>query len=338
MMSSKKVKPKVIVDEDSRRCGLPCVFILLSSAAIVYGIYTTSFSEIWETPSIPELRDTDETPFPVENVTIPAALMGRNVTASCSADRVHTLFFFHTDASHRKRRDLYRKTSLHENLKRRFHWEAVYFVALRNNSTLQQHLLQEGGKYGDIVQLQYEEHYFNLTYKFVLGMQWVSRHCSQAKLIAKLDDDVFFYPKQAVSFLQEYARSDDSMYCLPIKRKVLSEFYNQCRPGKRSGKHCDVVFTLQIHEIHAFCTGICIFFRRIMIGPLLRAAYYVPYVPADDVYVTNYLLSLAGFKMKTLRPNLTYDARGLPSFISLLHPYNESKFLTLWKDASQSIK
>ncbi|XP_064485600.1 uncharacterized protein LOC135398108 [Ornithodoros turicata] len=157
MMSSTKVKPKVNVDEDSRRCGLPCVFFLLSSAVILHVIYTTSFSEIWETPSIPELRDTDETPFPAENVTIPAALMGPTVTASCSADRVHTLFFFHTDASHRKRRDLYRKTSLHENLKRRFHWEAVYFVALRNNSTLQQHLLQEGEKYGDIVQLQYDE-------------------------------------------------------------------------------------------------------------------------------------------------------------------------------------
>lgn len=48
----------------------------------------------------------------------------------------------------------------------------------------------EAKKYGDIVQGNFQEAYRNLTYKHVMGLMWVNRHCDTAQYVIKMDDDI----------------------------------------------------------------------------------------------------------------------------------------------------
>ncbi|MCL4144272.1 UNVERIFIED_CONTAM: hypothetical protein GTU68_009978 [Idotea baltica] len=56
--------------------------------------------------------------------------------------------------------------------------------------TPQDQIREENIIHRDIIQGNFKEHYHNLTYKHVMGLQWVNTFCSQAKYIIKMDDDI----------------------------------------------------------------------------------------------------------------------------------------------------
>ena len=50
-------------------------------------------------------------------------------------------------------------------------------------------IMFESEKYGDIIQEDYVDHYHNMSYKAISAVRWITRYCSQAKLVIKSDDD-----------------------------------------------------------------------------------------------------------------------------------------------------
>ncbi|KAH9503631.1 hypothetical protein Btru_067021 [Bulinus truncatus] len=69
--------------------------------------------------------------------------------------------------------------------------KVFFFIGLVNDSLTQSKLLQEGQKFGDIVQGSFIDSYRNLTFKAVFVYSWLSEHCKGLKLLLRLDDDVF---------------------------------------------------------------------------------------------------------------------------------------------------
>ncbi len=53
----------------------------------------------------------------------------------------------------------------------------------------------------DII-LWHMTHYRNLTYKHIMGLKWVSTHCSNAHTVVKVDDDTFVNIFQLTTFLK----------------------------------------------------------------------------------------------------------------------------------------
>lgn len=53
-------------------------------------------------------------------------------------------------------------------------------------------ILQENGRFGDLVQGNFIEAYRNLTYKHIMGLNWAATYCSNAKYVVKMDDDTVF--------------------------------------------------------------------------------------------------------------------------------------------------
>lgn len=49
----------------------------------------------------------------------------------------------------------------------------------------------ENNRFGDILQGTFTEHYRNLTYKHIMGLEWASKNCA-ARFIIKIDDDTVF--------------------------------------------------------------------------------------------------------------------------------------------------
>nr|XP_048687434.1 beta-1,3-galactosyltransferase 2-like [Caretta caretta] len=61
----------------------------------------------------------------------------------------------------------------------------------RYGSPLQRLLEEESALHRDIIQQDFLDTYNNLTLKTLMGMEWVSRHCSNASYVMKADSDIF---------------------------------------------------------------------------------------------------------------------------------------------------
>ncbi|XP_061541459.1 N-acetyllactosaminide beta-1,3-N-acetylglucosaminyltransferase 2-like [Phycodurus eques] len=64
-------------------------------------------------------------------------------------------------------------------------------------------LRMEGQNYGDIVQWNFSDTFFNLTLKDVLFWKWFSGHCGQTRFVFKGDDDVFVNTPNMIAYLHD---------------------------------------------------------------------------------------------------------------------------------------
>lgn len=65
------------------------------------------------------------------------------------------------------------------------------------NKIRQQQLDAEAELHGDIVQADFVDSYDNLSYKTLMGLDWVNEYCPQAKYVYKFDDDSAWGPQWA---------------------------------------------------------------------------------------------------------------------------------------------
>ncbi|XP_073480251.1 beta-1,3-galactosyltransferase 2-like isoform X2 [Aquarana catesbeiana] len=62
----------------------------------------------------------------------------------------------------------------------------------------QRMLEEESETFGDIVQQDFMDTYYNLTLKTLMGMEWVVKFCPTTSYVMKIDDDVFLNPDYLV--------------------------------------------------------------------------------------------------------------------------------------------
>ena len=96
--------------------------------------------------------------------------------------------------SNRDRRSILRRSwaSL-ENLNRfkGVTYKVVYIVGRNSNKSSLVELHREMKKFGDIIQGNIEETYFNLTLKVQMGVDWAVRFCTCFDYVLKTDDDMY---------------------------------------------------------------------------------------------------------------------------------------------------
>ncbi|XP_023251794.1 N-acetyllactosaminide beta-1,3-N-acetylglucosaminyltransferase 2-like [Seriola lalandi dorsalis] len=61
----------------------------------------------------------------------------------------------------------------------------------------------ESKRYGDIIQWDFKDTFYNLTLKDVLFWSWFSRSCGRTRFVFKGDDDVFVNTPKMITYLQE---------------------------------------------------------------------------------------------------------------------------------------
>lgn len=59
------------------------------------------------------------------------------------------------------------------------------------DSSLQRNIQEESHVHHDIIQQDYQDTYYNLTIKTLMGMNWVATHCPHARYVMKTDSDMF---------------------------------------------------------------------------------------------------------------------------------------------------
>ena len=108
----------------------------------------------------------------------------------CTPDE--TPIFIHTAAvnsgKYYERRMTIRRTWGREAAK--YKMRLLFVIGVPRNLIIERQLKAESDKYGDILQFNFIEDYYNLTLKAIAELKWAYRHCRNSRYMVKTDDDV----------------------------------------------------------------------------------------------------------------------------------------------------
>uniref|UniRef100_A0A8C6NWU8 Hexosyltransferase n=1 Tax=Nothobranchius furzeri TaxID=105023 RepID=A0A8C6NWU8_NOTFU len=197
-------------------------------------------------------------------------------------------------------------------------------------------LLQlEQQEFGDILQWDFSDTFYNLTLKQILFLEWMERSCPKAHFLFNGDDDVFANTNNMVEYLQSLEGNDGSkhlfaghliQYVGPI-RTVESKYF----------------VPVQVHESNSYppyCGGGGFLLSGFSAMVIYNMSSSIPILPIDDVYMGMCLakaglapISHMGVKTAGLHiSSLTSDAYN-PCFfkdVLLVHRFLPSQIYLMW--------
>ncbi|GFO10615.1 beta-1,3-galactosyltransferase 1-like [Plakobranchus ocellatus] len=212
----------------------------------------------------------------------------------------------------------------------------VFLLGMTSDPETTKSIQQEALQYGDIVQGRFADSYHNLTHKAVMGFRWVAMHCPQARLVVKIDDDVFINVFGLVgNFLPLYASRQRHIAChvRPAGTSIIER-------GKGRWKVREDEFKDYDFYPFDYCNGYFVLITTDLIRPLLRAAVINPFFWIDDVYVFGVLPATVGsVTFEDIKKQLTtlYNAgetcinkQGVQCPLLAVSQYKERGFQKLW--------
>lgn len=119
-------------------------------------------------------------------------------------------------AGYFRKREIIRQTWL-----RHFHSEIPsksslaghgFIVGLTTNRTIQIQIEKESQQYGDILQVDIIDDYYNLTLKVVGLINWLHNHCSSVNFVFKVDDDVYVNVRNLVALTKSISPTEKTIY------------------------------------------------------------------------------------------------------------------------------
>lgn len=99
-------------------------------------------------------------------------------------------------------------------------------LGLPSQAAKQEELDRENSEHHDIIQGNFLDTYYNLTYKSVMGHLWVSQFCRQAEFVVKTDDDIYVDLYGAFSLatrLRADERYRDNMFMMGLVNRFHTE-------------------------------------------------------------------------------------------------------------------
>ena len=164
-------------------------------------------------------------------------------------------------------------------------WKTVFLVsqALDNNNQ-SENMAAEGTTYGDIIRGSHIDHYYNLTLKTQMGLEWAAGYCDFSYLL-KVDDDVFVNPYNLLDHLK---KPDTQVTNLYMGRC----FHNA--PVLRVGKHRMTREEYSESTFPAYCNGPAYLLSSDLVHKLVEL--FDTYTPfrLEDVYIGMLIRKIGG--------------------------------------------
>ncbi|XP_003218145.2 lactosylceramide 1,3-N-acetyl-beta-D-glucosaminyltransferase [Anolis carolinensis] len=136
-----------------------------------------------------------------------------NHKEKCQGQDVLLLLFVKTAPQNYHRRDAIRQTWGNEKYVHyylRTNIKTLFVLGQPSNLTQrdqqQRRLQAEDKMYGDLIQQDFLDTFYNLTHKLLLQFSWVNKFCPHAKFVMSADDDIFIHMPNLVAYLQNLAQ------------------------------------------------------------------------------------------------------------------------------------
>uniref|UniRef100_A0AAY5JYX0 Hexosyltransferase n=2 Tax=Esox lucius TaxID=8010 RepID=A0AAY5JYX0_ESOLU len=195
--------------------------------------------------------------------------------------------------------------------------------------SLQQLLEWESRQFGDILQWNFKDTFFNLTLKEVHFLDWFSLECKWAQYVFKGDDDVFVHTSNLLEYVKDHNPSEHLFAgdiipkAYPIRQKHLKYFIpKEMYPDK---------------EYPPYAGGGGYLMSRKTVLSLGVAASSMDLFPIDDVYVGMCLLNInitlthhPGFKTFGFKQVVSHFNPCIYREMMLVHKLNPTEMWTMW--------
>ena len=146
--------------------------------------------------NLTKINDKEQGKRPVGYIHHPVFKYITNNETMCLNTTIDYLIYIHSAPQNHVRRQAIRSTWAQSNTFNNRQLRLVFFIGTLNTSLTadykhKQNISKESFLYGDIVQLDFVDHYRNLTYKAISVLKWITTYCEDVRFVIKADDDVF---------------------------------------------------------------------------------------------------------------------------------------------------
>ncbi|CAF3574495.1 unnamed protein product [Adineta steineri] len=167
------------------------------------------------------------------------------------------------------------------------HIRVLFMLGSSQNTELMKQVQFEFDTYRDIVQQTFIDTYRNLTYKGIMALNWISRHCHRVSYILKTDDDMLINMFSILNHLHTLTNVypteawNSTIACL---------LWTRMRVSRDPSSKWFVSSDEYPYEHYApYCSGSAYFITRDLIQPLVEATQHIPFFWIDDYYITGLL-------------------------------------------------
>ena len=87
-----------------------------------------------------------------------------------------------------------------------------FILGQTSNATIQSQIEEESRKHGDILQVEMDDSYRNLTRKSVAFLNWVNTNCPHVDFVMKIDDDGYINVHNLATALSKLSPKEMSVY------------------------------------------------------------------------------------------------------------------------------
>lgn len=180
--------------------------------------------------------------------------------------------------------------------------QAFFLLGVTANKAETATVAQESQQYRDIIQKDFEDVYFNLTLKTLMGLEWVHHFCPQAAYVMKTDSDMFIN----VHYLTE----------LLLRRNRTTRFFtgylkmNEFPIRKKFNKWFVSKLEYPWDKYPPFCSGTAYVFSADVASQVYNVSELVPFIKLEDVFVGLCLAKL-GIRPEELHSEQTFFPGGL---------------------------
>ncbi|KAG7517270.1 hypothetical protein JOB18_003098 [Solea senegalensis] len=154
-------------------------------------------------------------------------------------------------------------------------------------------LQRESELYGDILQWDFLDTFFNLTLKDVLLWKWFSRYCSRTRFVFKGDDDVFVNTVKMITYLQD--QLNEPQADKEMKNFMVGYVIGGASPKRNNRSKYFIPESFYRGLYPAYASGGGVIYSGQLTKRLHKISERVHLFPIDDTYVGMCMIRLNTF-------------------------------------------
>ncbi|CDQ98341.1 unnamed protein product [Oncorhynchus mykiss] len=199
-------------------------------------------------------------------------------------------------------------------------------VAVDHFPNLSGMLSHEARLYGDLLQWDYRDSFFNLTLKEVLFLDWFSQRCPDARFVFKGDDDVFVNTWRILDFLHNLPE-------IRARDLFIGDVITNAGPHRDRKLKYFIPESVFVGPYPPYAGGGGFLYSGELALQLHNISQQVALYPIDDVY-TGMCLQKLGLVPEKHKGFRTFDIdekyRGNPCALMLVHSRTPQEMIKIW--------
>ncbi|XP_053558845.1 N-acetyllactosaminide beta-1,3-N-acetylglucosaminyltransferase 3-like [Bombina bombina] len=203
---------------------------------------------------------------------------------SVASKNVFLLLAIKSSPANYERRSIIRQTWGEEGAYNGVQVRRIFLSGIPKNQKdekrMRQLLTLESQMYGDILQWEFQDTFFNLTLKQVLFHQWLEDNCPGVHFIFNGDDDVFVNTFNVITYLHGLGEGGGN------KHLFVGQLIANVGPIREAGsKYYVPVQITTSNSYPMYCGGGGILMSRYTSQAIYNASQSIDLLPIDDVYL-----------------------------------------------------